>query len=69
MFLSSWRFGFYFVYTSFKTIQNDTRIAGFGSTTKKAIEDAGLVLNIAAPSKENPSMISAIEDYIKVVNK
>ena len=50
-------------------VQNDTRIAGFGETTKKAIEDAGLVMNISAPSKENPSMISAIENYIKVVNK
>lgn len=50
-------------------VQGKTRIAGFGETTKKAIEDAGLVLNIAAPSKENPSMISAIENYIKEVNK
>ena len=49
-------------------VQGNTRIAGFGPTTKKAIEDAGLVLNIAAPTKENPSMISAIESYIKEVN-
>jgi uroporphyrinogen-III synthase len=49
--------------------QDDTRIAGFGNTTRKAIEDADLVLNIGAPTQESPSMVSALETYIKVVNK
>ena len=30
--------------------QNETRIAAFGNSTKKAVEDRGLVLNIAAPA-------------------
>ncbi len=50
-------------------IQNDTRIAVFGNTTVKAAEDAGLKIDIAAPSKETPSMTMALEKYIKEVNK
>ena len=49
--------------------QNDTRIAAFGSTTKKAVEDHGLRLDIKAPSPESPSMTMAIDQYIKKVNK
>ncbi len=49
--------------------QNDTRIAVFGNTTVKAAEDAGLKIDISAPSKENPSMTMALEKYIKKVNK
>jgi uroporphyrinogen-III synthase len=49
--------------------QNDTRIAVFGNSTVKAAEDAGLKIDIAAPSKENPSMTMALEKYIKKVNK
>ena len=49
--------------------QNDTRIAAFGSTTKKAVEDHGLRLDIKAPSPESPSMTMAIDKYIKKVNK
>lgn len=49
--------------------QNDTRIAVFGNTTVKAAEDAGLKIDIAAPSKETPSMTMALEKYIKKVNK
>jgi len=49
--------------------QNNTRIAAFGSTTWKAVEDAGLELNIKAPTKEAPSMTMAIEQYIKEANK
>ena len=54
-------------YPDFK--QNNTRIAAFGPTTTKAVADAGLTLNIKAPSKDTPSMTMAIEKYIKVVNK
>ncbi len=49
--------------------QNDTRIAVFGNSTVKAAEEAGLKIEIAAPSKENPSMTMALERYIKEVNK
>lgn len=49
--------------------QGNTRIAGFGSTTHKAIKDAGLTLNIKAPTPKFPSMTMAIESYIKDVNK
>ena len=49
--------------------QNDTRIAVFGNSTVKAAEDAGLKIDIAAPSKENPSMTMALERYIKKANR
>ena len=49
--------------------QNDTRIAVFGPTTVKAAEEAGLRLDIIAPSKEYPSMTKALDEYIKEVNK
>ena len=49
--------------------QKNTRIAVFGNTTVKAAEDAGLKIDIAAPTKETPSMTMALEKYIKEVNK
>lgn len=49
--------------------QNDTRIAVYGNSTVKAATDAGLKVDIAAPSPENPSMTMALEKYIKEVNK
>ncbi len=54
-------------YPNFK--QNNTRIAAFGPTTSKAVLDAGLSLNIKAPSPEFPSMTMALEQYIKTANK
>lgn len=48
--------------------QNNTRIAVFGESTKKAAENSGLVCNIAAPSPNAPSMTGAIELYIKENN-
>lgn len=45
--------------------QNNTRIAGWGKTTNHAIETAELINNIPAPSPEAPSMVAAIENYIK----
>lgn len=54
-------------FPSFK--QNDTRIAVFGSTTAKAVEDHGLRVDILAPTKEIPSMTMALEKYIEKVNK
>ena len=49
--------------------QNSTLIAAFGPTTAKAVDDAGLKLNIAAPTKTAPSMTMAIEQYIQKMNK
>ena len=47
--------------------QNNTRIAAFGKTTQQAILDAGLILDIPAPTPEAPSMTMAIEQYIKSI--
>ena len=49
--------------------QNDTRIAVYGNSTVKAATEAGLKVDIAAPSPETPSMTMALEKYIKEVNK
>jgi len=45
--------------------QNGTVIGAFGNNTMKAVEEAGLKLDIKAPLPEAPSMISAIELYIQ----
>jgi uroporphyrinogen-III synthase len=49
--------------------QNNTRIAVFGDTTIKAVEQHGLRVDIAAPTPETPSMTMALEKYIEQVNK
>ena len=49
--------------------QNKTRIAVFGNSTIRAAEEAGLVVNISAPTKETPSMTMALSKYIDNVNK
>ena len=48
--------------------QNTTRIAAFGPTTAKAVQDAGLLLDIEAPLPNAPSMTGALELYIKKAN-
>ena len=50
-------------------VQNNTRIAAFGQTTVKAVAEAGLKVDIEAPSVKAPSMTMALEQYIKDVNK
>ncbi len=45
--------------------QNSTRIACFGPATAKAVRDAGLRLDIEAPTSQAPSMTMALEQYIK----
>lgn len=45
--------------------QGDIRIGTFGSTTAKAVRDAGLHLDIEAPTPEAPSMTAALEQYLK----
>ncbi len=44
--------------------QNGTLIGAFGPTTSKAIEDAGLRLDIKAPAPNAPSMVAALEQYL-----
>ena len=48
--------------------QGDIAIGTFGPTTAKAVQDAGLRLDLAAPSPEYPSMTMALSAYIKKVN-
>jgi uroporphyrinogen-III synthase len=45
--------------------QNNTAISAFGPSTAKAVTDAGLTLNVSAPSKTAPSMTMAIEHYLQ----
>ncbi len=48
--------------------QKGTRIAAFGPTTAKAVNDAGLILDVEAPLPNAPSMTGALEIYIKKAN-
>ncbi|RIV70677.1 uroporphyrinogen-III synthase [Flagellimonas aequoris] len=49
--------------------QNNTRIAVFGNSTVKAATEAGLRIDIQAPTPETPSMTMALQKYITSVNK
>ena len=49
--------------------QNNTRIAVFGNSTIKAATDAGLRIDIKAPTPETPSMTMALQKYISTENK
>ncbi|KGO80975.1 uroporphyrinogen-III synthase [Flavobacterium cauense R2A-7] len=50
-------------------VQNNTRIAVFGSTTQKEALEHGLRVDIMAPTPETPSMTMALEKYIIKANK
>jgi uroporphyrinogen-III synthase len=54
-------------YPKFK--QNGTKIGAFGNNTSRAVEDAGLTLEIKAPQPQAPSMVSALEMYLSNVLK
>ena len=49
--------------------QGTQAIAAFGPATAVAVEEAGLRLDIKAPTQQCPSMTMALEDYIKRFNK
>jgi uroporphyrinogen-III synthase len=49
--------------------QNDTRIAVFGNSTRDAVIERGLFINIQAPTPEVPSMTMALEQYLQRSNK
>ncbi len=45
-------------------VQGETAIGAFGNSTHKAVKDAGLILNVEAPTQLSPSMTSAIEQFL-----
>lgn len=49
--------------------QNGTRLGAFGTNTSKAIEQAGLTLDIIAPQPQAPSMVAALELYLNSLMK
>ncbi|MCX6258599.1 MAG: uroporphyrinogen-III synthase [Bacteroidia bacterium] len=49
--------------------QNSTKIAAFGPITTHAVAEAGLRLDIPAPTPQSPSMTMALEEFIKKFNK
>lgn len=49
--------------------QNGTLIGAFGPTTSKAVEEAGLRLDVKAPAPNTPSMVSAMEQYLATTKK
>lgn len=49
--------------------QNGTLIGAFGLNTFKAVEDAGLNLQIKAPEPQTPSMVSALEKFLSTFGK
>lgn len=48
--------------------QGEICIAAFGAATCKAVKDAGLRLDIEAPTPETPSMTAAIDHYLAKTN-
>ena len=50
-------------------VQEKTRLAVFGPTTVKSVEDHNLRVDIKVPNKNAPSMSMALEQYIKEANK
>jgi uroporphyrinogen-III synthase len=49
--------------------QNGTVIGAFGSNTSKAVEEAGLKLEIKAPQPQTPSMVAALEQFLAATLK
>lgn len=49
--------------------QKEIRIGTFGSTTAQAVRDAGLRLDLEAPTVQAPSMAAALDMFIKENNK
>lgn len=44
--------------------QNGTVIGAFGNNTSKAVEDAGMQLEIKVPSPQQPSMVAALDQFL-----
>ncbi len=56
-------------YPEFNQNGVNTRLGAFGSNTSKAIEQAGLHLDIIAPQPQTPSMVAALEQYLSANTK
>ncbi|MBR6964652.1 MAG: uroporphyrinogen-III synthase [Prevotella sp.] len=52
-----------------KDVLDKVVVATFGPTTAKTAVDAGLRLDLEAPSKEFPSMTGALRDYLRRLNE
>ncbi len=50
-------------------VQKETMIGAFGNNTSKAVEEAGLSLEIKAPLPQAPSMVAALEQYLNAARK
>lgn len=62
--------GIHSLYENFPDFkQNETRMAVYGKSTTKAVEEKGLHPNIVAPAPETPSMSGALKAYLKKSNK
>jgi len=48
--------------------QNGTVIGAFGGNTSRAVEEAGLTLDIKAPEPQAPSMVAALDKFLATVN-
>jgi uroporphyrinogen-III synthase len=48
--------------------QGNIKIGAFGPATAKEVTAQGLRLDLEAPSKEYPSMASALQAYLKKAN-
>jgi len=58
------------LYTNFPDFkQNETRIAVFGNSTRKKVEELGLQINIVCPAPGITSMAGALEQYLQKSNK
>ncbi len=49
--------------------QRETRMAVFGNSTSRAVEERGLTINIKAPAPDTPSMTMALEKYLQESNR
>ncbi|MDE5959139.1 MAG: uroporphyrinogen-III synthase, partial [Muribaculaceae bacterium] len=49
-------------------VQGDKRIGCFGAVTAQAIRDAGLRLDMEAPTVKAPSITAALDQYLEEVN-
>ena len=49
--------------------QNGTVLGAFGNNTSRAIEEAGMKLEIKAPLPQAPSMVAALDQYLMTVQK
>ena len=49
--------------------QRNVKIGTFGATTAQAVRDAGLRLDLEAPTVQAPSMTAALDMFIKETNK